>query len=176
MKAIVFSVLTGDILRAIVSSRPELQCGPGEQWLEGHHDPAACFVKDGRVLQRAAMTLHSGDNWIDALPPGAVVAIEGQRIHAHGARIDLTFTQPGPYAVRVTAPGYRAIDLTLAGGTSAAKDAVLHESSYVARRIAEYPDLREQLDAVWKGGKDADAMRERVLGVKAKYPKPKDSK
>lgn len=38
-------------------------------------------------------------------------------------------------------------------------------------RRGEYPDLRDQLDAIWKGGTDLDDMRLKVLSVKEKYPK-----
>ena len=44
--------------------------------------------------------------------------------------------------------------------------------SYQALRQAAYPSVTEQLDALWKGDDDAEAMRQRVLAVKAKYPKP----
>lgn len=45
-------------------------------------------------------------------------------------------------------------------------------SNYAQRRRAEYPELTEQLDALWKGGGSLEEMRQRILGVKAKYPKP----
>lgn len=45
-------------------------------------------------------------------------------------------------------------------------------SDYRRLRSHEYPGLADQLDAFWKGGAEADAMRERVLAVKAKYPRP----
>lgn len=45
-------------------------------------------------------------------------------------------------------------------------------SDYAALRRAEYPPLRDQLDAIWKGGADAEAMKVKVLSVKSKYPKP----
>ena len=44
-------------------------------------------------------------------------------------------------------------------------------SDYAALRRNEYPDIRDQIDAIWKGGSDADAMREKVIAVKTKYPK-----
>jgi len=50
------------------------------------------------------------------------------------------------------------------GGLAASDD-------HISLRRAAYPPVRDQLDAFWKGGADADAMRERVLAVKAQYPK-----
>ena len=43
---------------------------------------------------------------------------------------------------------------------------------YYAKRRAEYPTLGDQMDEQWKGGDAAEAMRQKVLAVKAKYPKP----
>jgi hypothetical protein len=44
-------------------------------------------------------------------------------------------------------------------------------SDYVTRRRAEYPPIVDQLDALWKGGADADAMRDTIVSVKARHPK-----
>ena len=43
--------------------------------------------------------------------------------------------------------------------------------TYGQKRHAEYPPIGDQLDAIWKGGVDAEAMRAQVMAVKAKYPK-----
>lgn len=43
--------------------------------------------------------------------------------------------------------------------------------SYVSLRTENYPCIADQLDAIWKGGEDMEAMRQRVLDVKARYPK-----
>lgn len=51
------------------------------------------------------------------------------------------------------------------GGLAAAGD-------YESLRRAAYPPLKDQLDAMWKGGAEADAMRATVLGVKERFPKP----
>ena len=42
---------------------------------------------------------------------------------------------------------------------------------YQRRRRKEYPSIEEQLDAIWKGGADMEAMRQRINGVKKKHPK-----
>lgn len=42
---------------------------------------------------------------------------------------------------------------------------------YYAKRRAEYPALGEQMDALWKGGPALEAMKEKILEVKNKYPK-----
>lgn len=46
-----------------------------------------------------------------------------------------------------------------------------HVSDYRKRRRAEYPAIEDQLDALWKGGKDADDMKRKVEAVKARFPK-----
>ena len=43
---------------------------------------------------------------------------------------------------------------------------------YQRKRIAEYPSVGDQLDAIWKGGDDAKKMLEIIKSVKSKYPKP----
>ena len=42
---------------------------------------------------------------------------------------------------------------------------------YYVLRAREYPAMSEQLDAFWKGGAVADAMKEKIAAIKTKYPK-----
>jgi len=44
-------------------------------------------------------------------------------------------------------------------------------NAYKAKRLAEYPSIGDQLDALWKGGDAAAEMLAKVQAVKAKYPK-----
>lgn len=44
---------------------------------------------------------------------------------------------------------------------------------HASLRRMEYPPIGDQLDALWKGGSDAEEMRARVQSVKEKYPKSK---
>lgn len=44
-------------------------------------------------------------------------------------------------------------------------------NAYKALRAAEYPSIGDQLDALWKGGAEAEAMLAKVQAVKTKYPK-----
>jgi hypothetical protein len=44
-------------------------------------------------------------------------------------------------------------------------------NAYKAKRLAEYPSIGDQLDALWKGGDAAAEMLAIVQAVKAKYPK-----
>jgi len=44
--------------------------------------------------------------------------------------------------------------------------------TYVELRAAAYPSIGDQMDALWKGGNEAEAMKAKVMDVKKKYPKP----
>jgi hypothetical protein len=44
-------------------------------------------------------------------------------------------------------------------------------NAYKEKRAAEYPSIGDQLDALWKGGAEAEAMLAKVQAVKQKYPK-----
>lgn len=52
-----------------------------------------------------------------------------------------------------------------------AVNAWVDPNAYKAKRIAEYPPIGDQLDALWKGGDAAAEMLTIVQAVKAKYPK-----
>lgn len=43
--------------------------------------------------------------------------------------------------------------------------------AYIEKRVAEYPPIGDQLDALWKGGDAAAEMLAKVQAVKTKYPK-----
>jgi len=54
------------------------------------------------------------------------------------------------------------------------KDAVqayIDANAYKEKRLAEYPLIGDQLDALWKGGDAAAEMLAKVQAVKVKYPK-----
>ena len=54
------------------------------------------------------------------------------------------------------------------------KDAVqayVDAHAYIAKRASEYPPIGDQLDALWKGGAEAEAMLAKVQAVKLKFPK-----
>jgi hypothetical protein len=53
----------------------------------------------------------------------------------------------------------------------AAVQAYIDAHSYIAKRVAEYPTIGDQLDALWKGGDAQTEMLAKVMAVKAKYPK-----
>jgi hypothetical protein len=52
-----------------------------------------------------------------------------------------------------------------------AVNAWVDPNAYKAKRVAAYPPIGDQLDALWKGGDAAAEMLAIVQAVKAKYPK-----
>jgi len=53
----------------------------------------------------------------------------------------------------------------------AAVQAYVDAHAYIAKRASEYPPIGDQLDALWKGGAEAEAMLAKVQAVKQKFPK-----
>lgn len=49
--------------------------------------------------------------------------------------------------------------------------AEIDSTAYIAKRVAEYPPIGDQMDALWKGGDQAAEMLNRIQEIKAKYPK-----
>lgn len=45
------------------------------------------------------------------------------------------------------------------------------EQDYKELRRDAYPPIADQLDAFWKGGVEAEAMRLKILEVKERFPK-----
>ena len=87
--------------------------------------------------------------------------------------IDLNSSIFKLYPQIVTIYGDKAVDKD---GNEVAydKDAVqayVDAHAYIAKRAAEYPPIGDQLDALWKGGAEAEAMLAKVQAVKQKFPK-----
>lgn len=53
-----------------------------------------------------------------------------------------------------------------------AKGRLLLADDWHSLRADAYPSIKDQLDAMWKGGADADEMAKKVQAVKDRYPKP----
>lgn len=50
------------------------------------------------------------------------------------------------------------------------------EQDYAELRRKDYPDIGDQLDALWKGGTALEEMARKVAAIKKKYPKPTGDK
>lgn len=111
---------------------------------------------------------------LSGLPAGTVIARDGVEIHtANGAPLGLAVDYDETVVLDLSHPRHVPLRLTVACVAGAAtKGEVLRIAQDVlALRAKAYPPLAEQLDALWKGGAEADAMRERVRAVKARLPK-----
>jgi hypothetical protein len=80
------------------------------------------------------------------------------------------------YAVAPTATLIRGDEAFDADGNPVAYDEVAVQAyidahTYIEKRVAEYPPIGDQLDALWKGGDAAAEMLAKVQAVKTKYPK-----
>ena len=49
---------------------------------------------------------------------------------------------------------------------------VEHEEDFNEKREEEYPSIQEQLDAIWAGGLEEQAMKAIMDGIKNKFPDP----
>lgn len=95
------------------------------------------------------MDRHTLVRVLNHLRPGAEWAITGSEI----TWLDQTQAQP--------------TDAELLAGK-----AVLDSLAYRDLRSAAYPSIGDQLDALWKGGADAAAMKAKIQEVKDRFPKP----
>lgn len=87
----------------------------------------------------------------------------------------LTFLRPGEQWV-LRGESYADLEWlcstkkpTLAELTEASTQ--VEELSYQEKRDAAYPSIKDQLDAIWKGGTAMEIMRSQIMDVKKKYPK-----
>lgn len=46
------------------------------------------------------------------------------------------------------------------------------KESWRFNRLMAYPIIEDQLDALWKGGQEMSDMRDKIMAVKAQFPKP----
>lgn len=81
-------------------------------------------------------------------------------------------------AVEITDEKHAALLAGNAEGKQIASDAFgcpilddLPKPTYAQLRADEYPSIRDQLDAIWKGGYAMEEMRDKVKAIKTKYPK-----
>jgi len=126
--------------------------------------------------------------------PGEVIGrtFKGKEIIAAGGEfVEIEPEKPGVIVPAHTRPaepgellGFSDTDLIATnplpeGATIAEEDIVERDDGgfaacddYGSLRRCAYPSLRDQLDAIWKGGDALEEMRATVLGVKDRFPKP----
>jgi len=68
------------------------------------------------------------------------------------------------------------IDLSLVEVEQEALNLEEQKQEYKSKRKAEYDaiGIGDQLDAIWKGGDEMEAMRSQIMAIKARHSKPED--
>jgi len=180
----VYDPATGEIL-AVTSIAPGKEAGieaKGLAWHPGHvRGEGLRFDLDTMQpvpMEETAPTIE--DNRLGDLPPGTVVVVQGRKLVVDNGTLDIEAEFDASERITVMAPGRKPTEVVAPckPGKPARRVAGAHQhklaQDYGTSRRAEYPSVEDQLDAFWKGGDEAEAMRERVLAVKDKFPKPKD--
>lgn len=75
------------------------------------------------------------------------------------------------YAVTIRGDIAYDVDGNEVAYDKSAVQAYIDANAYKEKRLAEYPPIGDQLDALWKGGDAASEMLAKVQAVKIKYPK-----
>ena len=117
------------------------------------------------------MTLLVGAGEITGLPDGATVSCRGHSAVASDA-VSIVGAYPETVTVTVEHPRYRPETVTMeCTATAFHPDVLMIEQDVRDLRAKAYPSIGDQLDAIWKGGPEAEAMKAAVLAVKANLPK-----
>jgi hypothetical protein len=74
----------------------------GWHYLEARGDGTTEYVKDRQVVPRPIMDLQVSGKTLAGVPAGAVITIDGVEYTADGSDIELDFSLPGKYRIRVS--------------------------------------------------------------------------
>ncbi|MPS58898.1 MAG: hypothetical protein E2594_17270 [Pseudomonas sp.] len=98
---------TGVVLASGKTTSPALVCPAGASILfEAEACPGKDMVLDGVVVPRPPLQSTLVGNKLIGVPAGASLEIEGVSYIADGSPIELEFSLPGKYTIRVHAPPY----------------------------------------------------------------------
>lgn len=181
-KVTLYDLNTGAI-HSISSLRPEqLEAleGKGFGWVPGHIHGGNLRL-NLKTMQPEPLSppdLVVSDNRIEGIPEGSFAIIQGRKVRLDAGVLVIGASHDQEVGVIVHSPGALHVDLKvncLAGEQTVKAGEMLVElvQDYRKVRRAQYPSLADQLDAIWKGGDEEVAMRQRVMRVKAKVPKEK---
>lgn len=135
-------------------------------WLGFWIDPEN---KTPSPLEGMSISVAAGE--ITGLPEGSTVSCRGRSTTASGA-VAIVGAYPETVTVTVEHPRYRPETVTVeCTATASHPDVLTIEQDVRDLRAKAYPSIGDQLDALWKGGPDAEAMKAAVLAVKANLPK-----
>lgn len=75
-------------------------------FVSGTYDPDVYWLDQSTqtVLQRLPMEVHQDGLRLSGVPAGAMVSVQGDHHVADGTDIELSFSQPGRYQVKVSLP------------------------------------------------------------------------
>lgn len=177
----VYDPATGEIL-AVTSVAPGKEArieAKGLAWRDGHvRGEGLRFDLDTmEVVPMEPTTPTIEGNRLTDLPPGTVVVIQAERIVVDSGTLDIEAEFGAAERVTVMAPGQKMAEVTIPCKTGKPNREIAgaHQhklkQTYALSRRGAYPPIEDQLDAVFKGGAEFEAMRERVMAVKAKFPK-----
>ena len=121
-------------------------------------DPETGKVSKARAASVEIPDAHpTGAQLTIRLPKGVVAEVDGV---AHRGSVTLRSDDP------------KRVPIELHGRQRGSF--VVEFQTYRERRAADYPALADQLDALWKGGEAAEAMKAQVMAVKERHAKPDD--
>ncbi|WP_374651077.1 hypothetical protein [Rhizorhabdus sp.] len=155
--------------------------------------PAPIFAEGGEPVEVPEYVGPPTPAIMRQAEPGEIIGLTKRGIEiiaAGGEFIEVEPEKPGEVIPAHTRPaepgellGYSDTE-TIAtnplpeGTTTAEEDIVTRDdgglaaaADHVSLRVAAYPSIADQLDALWKGGEALDDMRARVLAVKDRFPK-----
>lgn len=169
---------TGEFLRGrtIDFGRQPIVTRANEDWKAGRHDRTCCRVDvaTGEIVPLHDFAPVVSGNRISGLPEGtkAVFDLEWKIVGADGV-LHVNVAWPQTVTVHLTRALYNYAQVTL-DCTPEGSAPAGHElpQQYDRLRMAAYPDVRDGLDAMVKGGADWEAYRQKCLQVKEKFPKP----
>lgn len=99
-----YTPATGRIKYILQCPEGTLVKGPDEDAMElsSSVDPDAWYVRQGTLVPRPVLPITVVGHTLTGVPPGAELIIEDSLYSADGQAIELEFSLPGSYPVRIT--------------------------------------------------------------------------
>jgi len=100
----VYAPDTGRIRQIVQCDKEHMLCGGDERYTEVPElvDPSLWYISNKKMVLRPTLAVSLGTQVLRGVPIGAAVTIEGQTYTADGTDIELEFSLPGSYLIRVS--------------------------------------------------------------------------